>query len=132
MTPEKQALITYRLERARQALEEATLLLKAGHANAYVNRLYYACFYAVSALLLTRDISTSKHRHLRTLLHQDYVKLGLVSVVMGKHFDLLFDSRHEGDYEDFVLFEVETVRPWFEPTKSFVDQIADLIAREIQ
>jgi uncharacterized protein len=97
MTPEKQALITYRLERARRTLEEAVLLLEAGHANAYVNRLYYACFYAVSALLLTRNISTSKHRHLRTLLHQDYVKAGLVSAAMGKHFDLLFDSRHEGD-----------------------------------
>jgi hypothetical protein len=52
MTSEKQALVTYRLERARQSLEEAMLLLEAGHANAYVNRLYYACFYAVSALLL--------------------------------------------------------------------------------
>jgi uncharacterized protein len=132
MTPEKQALITYRLERARQALEEAALLLGGGHANAYVNRLYYACFYAVSALLLTQNISTSKHRHLRTLFHQDYVKLGLVPVALGKHFDLLFDSRYEGDYEDFVLFKVETVQSWFEPTKSFVDHIADLIAREVQ
>ncbi len=132
MTSEKQALITYRLERARQALEEAVALLKAGYANAYVNRLYYACFYAVSALLLTRNISTSKHRHLRALLHQDYVKPGRVSEQMGKHFDLLFDSRHEGDYEDFVLFETEDVRPWLEPTRSFVEQIADLIQHEIQ
>jgi len=132
MTPEKQALIAYRLERARQTLEEAVLLLEAGHTNACVNRLYYACFYAVSALLLTRNISTSKHGYLRALLHQDYVKPGRVSEQMGKHFDLLFDSRHEGDYEDFVCFEAENVRPLLEPTKSFVDQIADLIRHEIQ
>jgi uncharacterized protein (UPF0332 family) len=130
MTPEKQALITYRLARARETLEEAELLLEAGHANAYVNRLYYACFYAVSALLMTRNISTSKHRHLRVLLHQDYVKPGHVSQEMGKHFDLLFDSRHEGDYEDLVVFEAKDVRPWLEPTKSFVDHIASLVARE--
>jgi len=129
MTSERQALVAYRLERARQALEEAALLLEAGHTNAYVNRLYYACFYAVSALLLTRDISTSKHRHLRSLLHQDYVKTGQLPEQMGKHFDLLFDSRHEGDYEDFVVFESNKVRPWLEPTQAFVDQIAELIAR---
>ena len=50
MTPERRALIVYRLERARQALVEAEALLKIGHANACVNRLYYANFYAVSAL----------------------------------------------------------------------------------
>jgi uncharacterized protein (UPF0332 family) len=53
--PDRQMLITYRLERARETLEEARVLLEKGHANAGVNRLYYACFYAVSALLLTRD-----------------------------------------------------------------------------
>lgn len=54
------------MERAREALSEANLLLQAGHLNTYVNRLYYACFYAVSALLVIRGISTSKHAHLRS------------------------------------------------------------------
>ena len=34
--------------------EEAKILFEKGYANTFVNRLYYACFYAVSALLLTR------------------------------------------------------------------------------
>lgn len=129
MTAERQDLIAFRLERARQTLEEAEALLQMGHANAYVNRLYYACFYAVLALLLTRKVLARKHRHVQMLLHRDYVKAGLVSVAMGKHFDLLFNSRQEGDYADFAVFEVEDVRPWLEPTKSFVDHIADLITR---
>lgn len=132
MTPEKRALIDYRLERARQTLEEARLLLEAGHGNACVNRLYYACFYAVSALLMTRNISTSKHRHLRMLLHRDYVRPGHVPEQMGKHFDLLFDYRQEGDYEDFAVFDAKDVRLWVEPTVSFVNHIASLITREMQ
>jgi len=130
VTPEKQTLVAYRLERARQTLEEAMLMFEAGHANACVNRLYYACFYAVSALLLTRNMSTSKHSHVRALLHQDYVKPGYISEQMGKHYDLPFNSRQKGDYEDLVVFHAEDVRPWFEPTKAFVEYIADLIARE--
>jgi len=34
--------------------------------------------------------------------------------------------------EDFVFFEAENVRPLLEPTKSLVDQIADLVQQEIQ
>jgi uncharacterized protein (UPF0332 family) len=105
MTPERRTLVGYRLERARQTLEEAKLMLEAGHANACVNRLYYACFYAVSALLLTRNISSSKHSYVRSLLHRDYVKSGQVSKEMGDHFDLLFDNRQRGDYEDLVVFD---------------------------
>lgn len=132
MTPEKQTLVGYRLERARETLEEARLLLNAGHGNACVNRLYYACFYAVSALLLTQDISTSKHTQVRAALHRDYIRTGHVSKEMGGHYDLLFDNRQRGDYEDLVTFKVEQIRPWLEPTQSFVDHIANLIAAETQ
>ena len=130
MTPERQTLVAYRLERARQTLEEAKLLLDAGHANACVNRLYYACFYAISALLLTQNVSTSKHTQVRASLHRDYVKPGHISEEMGTHYDLLFDSRQKGDYEDLVVFEAEDVSLWVEPTKSFIDHIASLIARQ--
>jgi uncharacterized protein (UPF0332 family) len=130
VTPERQTLVSYRLQRARETIEEAKVLLETGHANACVNRLYYACFYAISALLLTRNISTSKHSQVRAMLHRDYVKSGRVSKEMGDHFDLLFDSRQKGDYEDLVVFDASRVRPWVERTVSFVDHIAGLIASE--
>jgi uncharacterized protein (UPF0332 family) len=125
----KKTLIAYRLQRARETLEEARLLLDAGHVNACVNRLYYACFYAVSALLMTRNVSTSRHAHLRSLLHRDYVGPGHISAEMGKHFDLLFDSRQEGDYADLVVFDGRDVEPWLERTESFVDCVAQMVAR---
>jgi uncharacterized protein (UPF0332 family) len=123
------ALVVYRMERAREALRAAALLLQAGDLNAYVNRLYYACFYAVSALLVTRGISTSKHAHLRSLLHRDFVKTGLIPTELGRHFDRLFSSRQEGDYADFVVFQADEVRPWLDQTTAFVNAIDSLIAR---
>lgn len=56
MTGETSTLIAYRLQRAREALDEADLLLDRNHINTFVNRVYYACFYSVTALLLTRDL----------------------------------------------------------------------------
>jgi len=46
---------------------------------------------------------------------------------MGRHFDLLFDSRQESDYADYVTFKKAEVEPWFDKTKSFVIHIEQLI-----
>ncbi|MCJ7728754.1 MAG: HEPN domain-containing protein [Sedimentisphaerales bacterium] len=127
MTKEKRALIEYRMERARETLDEAKMLFDGGHLNAYVSRLYYACFYAASALLLTKGFSTSKHGYLRSLLHREFVKAGLIPKNLGTHFDLLFDNRHKGDYDDFVTFKTEQVAPWLERTREFVNHIDRLI-----
>lgn len=108
-------------------MDEARLLLNAGHGNATVNLRYYACFYAVSALLLADGISTSKHTHVRSILHRDYVKSGRVPQEMGKHPDLLFNSRQESDYADLVTFEPEEIHSWMERTKRFVQCIVQVV-----
>lgn len=54
-------VVRYRLQRAREALEDARVLANAGRWSACVNRLYYACFYAVSALLFQDGLSSTKH-----------------------------------------------------------------------
>jgi len=127
MTEEQQVLVNYRLERANEAVEEAKLLFAAGHLHAYVNRLYYACFYVVSAILLTRKISTSKHSHLRSLLHRDYIKAGLIPTHLGKHFDLLFNNRQKGDYADLIVFEADEVAEWLQKTQEFVQFVEGII-----
>ncbi len=129
MTKEERALIEYRMERARETLGEARIMFDAGRINTYVNRLYYACFYAVSALLLTRNFSTSKHSYLRSLMHREFVKTGLIPKDLSRHFDVLFDSRLEGDYADFVRFKAEDVAGWLDKTQKFVDHIESLIQK---
>jgi uncharacterized protein (UPF0332 family) len=129
MTKEERTLVEYRMERAHETLDEAKMLFDGGHLNAYVNRLYYACFYAVSALLLTRNFSTSKHGYLRSLMHREFVKTGLIPKNLGTHFDLLFDNRHKGDYDDFIRFKAEDVAGWLERTREFIGHIDHLIQK---
>lgn len=128
MTKESKELAKYRLERAFQTLDEAKLLFSSGYTNAYVNRLYYACFYAVSALLILEEKSTSKHGQLRAMLHRDYVKTGLLSKESGKHFDLLFQSRQTGDYVDNATFNPEEVKDWLEKTRRFVEEVQKFLS----
>jgi uncharacterized protein (UPF0332 family) len=116
------------MERAIEALDEAKVLFDSDHINTYVNRLYYACFYAVSALLLSCDESTGKHGYLRSLFHKEFVKTGLLPVEAGKHFDLLFQNRQKGDYSDYVTFQADEVRDWLDKTRVFVDQIQNYLS----
>jgi uncharacterized protein (UPF0332 family) len=58
--------IRYRLQRAEESYEDALILAENQRWNAVVNRLYYACFYAVIALLLKNNIETRSHDGTRT------------------------------------------------------------------
>ena len=110
----------------REALEEARLLADGERWNACVNRLYYACFYAVSALLLGRNLSSSKHSGVRSLFNLHFVKRGTVSRELGALYNDLFENRQKGDYMDFVSFDGGQVRPWISQAEVFVEEIAAL------
>jgi uncharacterized protein (UPF0332 family) len=45
-------LIKYRLERAKDTLDDARILADKEKWNSTINRLYYAAYYAIIALLL--------------------------------------------------------------------------------
>ena len=61
MNEEKKEIIDYWRRRARESLDDARLLLENGRLHSAVNRIYYALFYEVSALLLAKGLSFSKH-----------------------------------------------------------------------
>lgn len=130
MTDSIKTLVAYRLDRARETLDEAHLLLASGHVNTYVNRLYYACFYVVSAYLLSQDKSSAKHSGVRALFHQQVVKPGLVDQELGQHYDRLFDNRQKADYADLVEFDAADVAEWYEETVNFVRTIEKLLSSE--
>jgi uncharacterized protein (UPF0332 family) len=92
-----------------------------------VNRLYYACFYAVSALLAQEGLSSSKHSGVRSLFNQHFVKTNVIRAETARIFNDLFERRQEGDYVDFVRFDESQVRAWMPHAEAFVDQVASLI-----
>jgi uncharacterized protein (UPF0332 family) len=120
-------LIQYRLSRALETFEEATILSKESHWNATANRLYYACFYAVSALLLKNGLSISIHNGVKTEFHKSFVKSAIISKQSGRTYSRLFNLRQEGDYLDFKRLEKEDVESFFLETKEFITEITILL-----
>jgi uncharacterized protein (UPF0332 family) len=120
-------LVKYRLERADEAFEEAKLLAEKSKWNTAVNRLYYCCFYAVTALLAKEDMSSSKHTGVRALFNLHYVKTGKVPKEIAQTYNDLFEKRQEGDYMDFVRFDEAQVSPLIPETEKFLSHIKSII-----
>jgi uncharacterized protein (UPF0332 family) len=55
---ERKEYVRYRIESSRKTFEAAKVLAQNGFWNSAVNRLYYAVFYAVNALLVLNKIQT--------------------------------------------------------------------------
>lgn len=58
---ERQELVKYRIEKARETFKEIEIHIENKLWNTAVNRLYYACYYAVVALLLDKGIQPDTH-----------------------------------------------------------------------
>ena len=123
----KNALINYRIERAYETLKEAQYNADGDFYVAAINRMYYACYYAVIALLLKHEIAAQTHSGVRSMFGLHFVSKGIVSKEDGKTFNDLFEKRHSGDYDDFVICDKEMVEHLLPKAKHFIDTISELI-----
>lgn len=120
-------LIKYRKSRAWESYEEALMLSNENHWNAVSNRLYYACFYIVSALLLSKGKKFNSHKGVKTEFHRSFVKDKFISKDSGRTYNRLFNLRQEGDYVDFKRLTYEEVYPLLEEVKSFITKVESLL-----
>jgi uncharacterized protein (UPF0332 family) len=122
----KEDLIQYRMGRARDTLEEAKLMFDSGYLYGAANRLYYACFYAVLALLAKNDLSSSKHSGVMGLFNREFVKTGRIPLELGKFYSRVFDDRSEGDYAD-LLSGPQVCEADLETARHFIGCIEQLL-----
>ena len=124
-------IVIYRSERAFAALEQAKGNLQMGYLEITANRLYYAAYYAASALLIANEIRVKSHEGCIGQFNLHFVKTGLVPIEMGKLFSILFDMRLTGDYSDRFDLTEEDVVPNIQPTQDFIIKVTDLAKEKI-
>lgn len=120
-------LAKYRINRARETLSEISLHIENELWNTAVNRLYYACYYAVIALLVDRKISTTAHAGVRRMFGFHFVKTGIIEKDLGKFYSDIFDMRQTGDYEDYMDFTKEDVLDLLPMAQKLISRIEALL-----
>ena len=123
MTENLAALIRYRIEQADEALDAARLLLRAASLRASVNRSYYAMFYAVLALLVSRKEETSKHSGVIALFDRLYVHTDVFPRDFSKWLRRAFDLRTRCDYGTTVPITAEEASEQVEHAAAFLAAI---------
>ncbi len=120
--------IKYRFGRALETIGEVQTHIDNKFWNTAINRLYYACFYAVGALLALHKIEASTHAGIRQKFGEHFVKTGKVERELAKHYTELYEKRHKGDYNDFYDYDEETVLKLYPKSKEFIERIGEILS----
>jgi uncharacterized protein (UPF0332 family) len=124
---ERDAIVIYRVQKAKETLKEAIGIAHLEYWNAVVNRLYYACYYMTTALLIHNGHSAQTHSGVIRLFGLNFVNKGLVPKEQSKFYSKLFELRQTGDYDDLYNLNGEEVKPLIPSALQFIEVLETLI-----
>jgi uncharacterized protein (UPF0332 family) len=101
-----------------------------GSNRTIVNRAYYAAFYALLALLLTKNEKPRKHIGAISILDKEFVKSGLLGKEASNCIHELFDMRMEDDYVSYEPVSREEAEKAMSMSEKFVCVAREYLLRE--
>ena len=124
---ERRIMVEVEIERAEKITEQFPTLQEQKYWDTLVNRMYFAAFHAVSALMIHNAIRIHTHRGALIAFNKDFVRTGVFSVEEGHLFSQLEGMRERGDYNCFIDATEEEVVPLVEPLKTLIAKIKSTI-----
>ena len=94
MNPEQEALVL----KASRTIRSAKLLLTDGDYDSAVSCAYYAMFYLVEALLLSKDLAFSKHSAVIAGFGQEFVRTGTMPPDLHTYLKDAFKFSHAEEF----------------------------------
>ena len=86
---EKKQIVDYRLEKSKKTLEDAKKVIELEMWVTAANRLYYAAYYAVSALLISNNINAKTHDGIIRMFNQHFVYAGKIDRELARQYNSL-------------------------------------------
>ena len=127
MSAPQEELIRYRLQRAREALDDAQSDMEQGRLNSASNRIYYAMFYAAVALLTTKNLSSSRHAGVIALFYENFVQTGAFPAELARYLGRALETRIDTDYKVSAPPEPAKLDEMLEDARAFVQKAETLI-----
>ena len=127
---ERRDLIIYRMEKAWSSLTQVDHLIGQNYWNLATNRMYFGCYYAVTAILIKEGYHASSHKGVRNKFDEHFIKTGKISEKLGRTFSKLFQNGQAGDYTDFFDNTEKFVLEIGPETEELIQQITLLIKEQ--
>ncbi|RLD18699.1 MAG: hypothetical protein DRI36_00745 [Caldiserica bacterium] len=111
------------LRKAKRYIKSAEVLIQEKDYASSVSRSYYAMFYCVEALLLTKKLSFSSHKGVISAFGEHFVKTGIFPKEMGRELNRAFEKRQLGDYEYTLVISKKDAESILISAKKFFKKI---------
>jgi uncharacterized protein (UPF0332 family) len=118
---ERRIMVEHESRKARQTFAQAETLSREGDWDGVADRLYYASFHAVNALLINDGHGVRTHHGASSLFRQLYVKTGILPVEVSEHYSILQTMRDKSDYNCSFDATEQLVQPLIEPTRRLIE-----------
>jgi uncharacterized protein (UPF0332 family) len=127
---DKTSRISKKIAKADSTISEINNLIQFGYYNTAINRIFYACFYSVQALLLSIDLEPKSHKGVRTLFSLHFVKQNKVPKDLEDFYTRIFDERSFADYSDEDEMDKESLHFLLADAKKFIAHNKQLLGEE--
>lgn len=124
---ERQIIVERELEKALRTYDDMAFIAREGKWEAAANRLYYALFHAISALLISDGHNVKSHRGIMSMFGEHYVRTEIFSHKDGSLLSDLVIMRDNADYNCFFEANEEKISPYIEPTQQLIEKIRKYI-----
>lgn len=125
---ERRIIVQLELERAKRTFTEVETLKEAGLWNGVCNRLYYAVFHAVSALLIYDGHQVYTHHGSHAVFGLHYIKTGILPEEYGRLYNQLQTMREESDYNCAFNADPEELENRIEPAREMIETIGKMVS----
>ncbi len=120
---EREIVVRLEMEKADSTFAENEGLVEKGYWNTLANRLYYALFHAVSALLISDGREVGSHKGAAIRFHQYYVRTGIFSEDEGSFYSQMETLREKADYNCFFKVSEADVKARIETTRQMIEKV---------
>lgn len=121
-------LSQYRLERSREDLDSAKILLQEGQFKSSINRSYYAIFHCLRAVTALDNFDSGKHSGIIAYINHKYVKEGIFEKEFSKLVNSAFRLREKADYQDFFIVSKDMAEQQIERSEKILEMVSGYLS----
>ncbi len=118
------------LNKAKRAITSALRHVDDGDYDFASSRAYYAAFYSMEAILLTRELTYSKHSGVISGFNQHFVSSRIFPKDFSKRITRLFRERQVADYDFDLSITNEDAQEDVEHARVIVTAIEQYLRKE--
>lgn len=126
---ERELIVRMQLEKSDRFVSEAMSIANLGMWDVVANRIYYAAFHAIAAMLIHDGIEVRSHKGAGLMFGQKYVITGVFSADDGRLYAKLQDIREKSNYNLVYQSDEKEMRPLLEGACGLINRVKEYISK---